>query len=142
LKVLVDTNVILDAVAAREPFRQSAEKIILMAAEEKIEGFISAKSVADIYYITRKHLPETATRKALGNLFRVFSILALLGDDCQSALESQVGDYEDAILAACGRRSRMDYVITRDEDFLRSNGPIRTISPAGFLKMYSKLGLK
>jgi hypothetical protein len=79
LKALVDTNVILDAVAAREPLRQDAEKIILMAAEEKIEGFISAKSVADIYYVARKHMPETAAREALANLFRVFSILAVLG---------------------------------------------------------------
>jgi hypothetical protein len=108
-----------------------------LAAQERIEGFISAKSVADIYYISLKYMPETAARKALRNLFRIFSILALIGDDCQSALESQMGDYEDAILAACGYRSGMDCVITRDEDFLRSSGPIRTISLASFLKTYS-----
>jgi predicted nucleic acid-binding protein len=51
LKALVDTNVILDAIAAREPFRRDAENIVLMAAEEKMEGFISAKSAADIYYV-------------------------------------------------------------------------------------------
>lgn len=137
MKALIDTNVILDAVAAREPFRQDAEKIILMAAEEKIEGFISAKSAADIYYVARKHMPETAAREALGNLFRVFSILAVLDEDCRSALESRMGDYEDAMLAACGRRSGMDCVITRDVDFLRSGGPVRSLSPAAFLKTYS-----
>jgi hypothetical protein len=58
----------LDAIAARAPFRLDAEKIILMAAEDKVEGFISAKSAADIYYVARKHLSEKIVREALRNL--------------------------------------------------------------------------
>jgi predicted nucleic acid-binding protein len=138
LNILFDTNVLLDAIAAREPFRQDAERIVLMVAEEKIEGFVSAKSVADIYYVARKHMPEKVVREVLRNLFLVFSILPVFGEDCQLALESPLGDYEDAILAACGHRSAMKYIISRDEDFLKSNTLVPTLSPDVFLRIYSK----
>jgi predicted nucleic acid-binding protein len=108
-----------------------------MAAEEKIEGLVSTNSVSDIYYVARKHMSEEKAREALRNLFRVFSILTVLGEDCQSALNSQLSDYEDAILTACGRRSGTDFIISRDKDFLRSGEYIPILSPAAFLKAYS-----
>jgi predicted nucleic acid-binding protein len=137
LKVLVDTNVILDAIAAREPFRQDAERIILMAAEEKIEGFISAKSITDIYYVARRNLSEKAVREALRNLFSVFSILAVDSDDCKVALDFPLEDYEDAILAVCGHRAGMDCIISRDKDFLESNTILQVVSPPVFLKTHT-----
>ncbi len=45
MKILVDTNVIIDALAAREPFREDAEAILLLAAEEQITGFVTGSSI-------------------------------------------------------------------------------------------------
>jgi predicted nucleic acid-binding protein len=56
MKVLVDTNVVLDAIANREPFSNNAKKIINLILENKLEGFITANSTTDIYYIARKYL--------------------------------------------------------------------------------------
>jgi predicted nucleic acid-binding protein len=136
VKALIDTNVILDAVAAREPFRRDAEKIILLIAGEEAEGYITANSVADIYYIARKHLSENDAREALRRLFRVFSIIDVHGDDCVSALNLPIEDFEDAIMTVCGYREGVDVIVSRDKTFLNSNGAIRVITPASFLERY------
>ncbi|MDR0653964.1 MAG: PIN domain-containing protein [Synergistaceae bacterium] len=111
MKALIDTNVILDAIAAREPFRRDAEKIIMLIAAEEAEGYITANSVTDIYYIARKHLPENDAREALRRLFCVFSIIDVRGDDCLSALSLPVDDFEDAVLTVCGYRAGVDLTV-------------------------------
>jgi predicted nucleic acid-binding protein len=137
LKALIDTNVILDAIASREPFRQDAERIIMLVAEEAIEGYITANSVADIYYIARKHLSEKDTREALRRLFYVFSILDVRGDDCLSALDMPMADFEDAIMTICGRRAGVDRIISRDKVFQKSEITVPVTSPVSFLAEYS-----
>jgi predicted nucleic acid-binding protein len=83
-------------------------------------------------------MPEKIVREALRNLFDVFSILPVFGEDCQLALESSLNDYEDAILDACGHRSEMEYIISRDEDFLKSDTLVPSFSPSEFLRIYSR----
>ena len=55
MRILADTNVIIDALTSREPWNKSAEEIFLMAANHTIEMYITASSATDIYYLIRKH---------------------------------------------------------------------------------------
>jgi len=134
IKALIDTNVVLDALAAREPFRADAEKIFLLAAQGKCQGFVTANSVTDIYYLVRKNASEAVAREALRNLLQVFAIVDIDGEDCENALESPIDDYEDALVAVCAAKIDVDYIITRDQNFLRAEPLVRVISPAEFLK--------
>jgi predicted nucleic acid-binding protein len=136
VKALIDTNVILDAITAREPFRQDAEKIIMLVAGEEAEGYITANSVADIYYIARKYLSENDAREALRRLVCIFSVIDVRGDDCKSALSLPVKDFEDAIMAVCGHRAGVDVIVSRDKTFLNSYGAVPVITPASFLERY------
>lgn len=136
MKVLLDTNVILDAITARKPWKDVAQQIILLVAEEKIEGFITANCITDIYYIARKSLSDTDAREALRNLFLVFSVVDLCGTDCKGALDVKIEDYEDAVVVICAQKARIEYIITRDEDFLQSGSKPSAISPQAFLDMY------
>jgi len=72
IKALIDTNVVLDALAAREPYRAEAERIFMLAAEEKFQGFVTANSITDIYYLIKKNTSEATAREALRNLLQVF----------------------------------------------------------------------
>jgi predicted nucleic acid-binding protein len=139
IKALIDTNVVLDALATREPFHAEAERIFLLTAEEKCQGFVTAGSITDIYYLVRKNASEAVAREALRNLFQLFVIVDISGKDCEHALESPLADYEDALIAVCASRIGADYIVTRDEDFLRAQSPVCVIAPAGFLKMLSNL---
>ena len=55
MKALIDTNVIVDALTSREPWKESAEKIFLMTANQVMDAYITASSATDIYYLVRKY---------------------------------------------------------------------------------------
>jgi len=135
MRILLDTNVVLDAIAQRKPFYLDAQKIINFVLDNKLEGHITANSITDIYYIARKYLNQTELRNAMRSLFSVFSIIDVLGSDCHKALDFPLNDYEDALLVVCGGKAVIDYIITRDEEFLHeANLPIPVISPHDFIQ--------
>jgi predicted nucleic acid-binding protein len=54
VKILIDTNIILDFALERQSFQQDSELVLLLAEQKQIEGYISASTVSDLYYILRK----------------------------------------------------------------------------------------
>ncbi|MCC8130209.1 MAG: PIN domain-containing protein [Ruminococcus sp.] len=137
MNVIVDTCVIIDALANREPFARTAQELCLKVANDEIAGFIPAKSVADIYYIMHRHLHnDEETRALLKKLFMSFGILDTTSLDCRNALTSPISDFEDAILAETASRSGVDYIVTRNtRDFVKSIVPV--VTPDEIIKMCS-----
>ena len=135
IKALLDTNIVLDALAAREPFCVEAERIFMTAAEERFYGFVTANSITDIYYLVRKNISEAVARETLRNLLQIFAVVDISGKDCESALESTIEDYKDALVVACASKINADYIITRDEEFLQAQSPVPVVAPARFLKI-------
>ncbi len=134
-KALLDTNIVLDAIAAREPFRENAEAIFRLIKDKTINAFITANSVTDIYYVARKKRGEAETREALRILLNTFSLVDVRGHECREALEYPLEDYEDALLCVCGLKAGVDCVITRDEGMLQAKkGALQILSPETFLK--------
>lgn len=56
MKVLVDTNVIMDALIGRQSYFDDADKIIKMCADRKLQGYLAAHSIPNLFYILRKYL--------------------------------------------------------------------------------------
>jgi predicted nucleic acid-binding protein len=139
MKAIIDTNVIVDAIAARVPFNIEAEKIILLAADKQIVAAITASTASDIYYITQKYLKDKVLTKAhLQTLFTLVEIVAVDGVDCVSAFDTGINDYEDSLLAVCAKKWDADYIISRNTtDFTTS--PVPAISPEAFLKFLSRV---
>ena len=136
MKVLLDTNVVLDAIAKREPFHLDAQNVIDLILDNKLEGYITANSITDIYYIAKKHINQNDLRNTMRSLFTIFSIVDVLGTDCHKALDFPLDDYEDALLVVCSDKTAIDYIITRDKEFLqKAKLSITVISPADFLQM-------
>lgn len=134
MKVLVDTNIIIDALTGREPFREAAEQIFMLAANQIEDLYITASSVTDIYYLIRKHLHDSEQSKnAIAKLFELFYILDSTAEDCQEALLLDIKDYEDAVISSCASRNRMDYIVTRNiKDYKKSR--VQAILPENFIK--------
>ena len=105
MRILADTNVIIDALTSREPWNKSAEEIFLMAANHTIEMYITASSATDIYYLIRKHLHNIeAAKMIMGKLYSLTGILEVTADDCRDALASASSDYEDAVVEKVASR--------------------------------------
>lgn len=135
MKILVDTNVIIDALTSREPFRDDAEQIFIFAANRIEDMYITASSATDIYYLVRKHLHSTEQAKSVMlKLYELFYILDVTASDCKEALLTEMGDYEDAMISCCAIRNHMDYIVTRNiKDYEKSK--IQAILPNQLIKM-------
>lgn len=135
MKILIDTNVVIDALTSREPWSESAEKIFLMAANHTIDMYITASSATDIYYLVRKYLHSTEKAKQImGKLYSLTGILEVTGTDCMEALASPVNDYEDAVVEKVASRKDMDYIVTRNiKDY--QEGSTKAVLPDDFIKI-------
>lgn len=138
MKVLVDTNVIIDALTGREPFNDAAEQIFLLAANQSADMYITASSATDIYYLVRRYLHSTEQAKCvMSKLYELFYILDVTSSDCIDALSEDMEDYEDAVVSCCAYRNQMRYIVTRNiKDYLQSNVP--AILPDAFIKLLSE----
>ncbi len=133
MKVLVDTCVVLDLLQNRQPFSVDAVALFKKFATRVCDGFITAKSMAELYYILRRGLHnDEATRTALRKLLTLVGVLDTLADDSRNALFSVMSDYEDAIAAQTAQRTRMDCIVTRNApDFQFS--PVPVLEPSELL---------
>lgn len=133
MKVLVDTNVILDVLCNRKDFVADSLRVFQCCEAQHITGYISALSIPNIVYIMRKELDPERIREILHTLTMVFSVVELRESDLLKAAELSFDDYEDAIQSVCAARVRADYIVTRNgKDF--SNSSIPAVSPAELLK--------
>jgi predicted nucleic acid-binding protein len=134
MKIALDTNIVLDALARREPFFEQSQAVIRLVAEGKTDGAITANAITDMYYILRKHLDNEALKAALRGLMELLEVMEVTGDNCLAALDLPMNDYEDAILACCAKNWAADCIVTRNtKDFTHS--PVKAMTPKDFLKI-------
>lgn len=135
MKILVDTNVIIDALTSREPWNESAEKIFLMSANHIMDMYITASAATDIYYLVRKYLHNTEqSKQIMGRLYSLANILDVTEKDCVDALASHMSDYEDAVVERVAERACMDYIVTRNiKDYEHAN--VKIILPDNFITL-------
>lgn len=133
MKILVDTNVILDVLCSRKQFVADSLRVFQYCEAQQITGYISALSISNIVYIMRKELDPERIKDILRTLITIFSVAELRESDLLKAAELAFGDYEDAIQSVCAARVRADYILTRNgKDFAGSAVP--AIGPADLLK--------
>jgi len=134
LRALIDTCIIIDALQNRDPFADDAKALFLAVANRHCSGFITAKSITDIYYLLHRYThSDKDTRNILNTIFSLFDILDTTDIDCRNAVSSDITDYEDAIMAETALRSGMDCIITRNlKDY--SSASIPVYLPADFIK--------
>ena len=136
MRVLIDTNVILDAVIRRVPYNNPAERLFLLIAEDRLKAYITASSVTDIYYLLHRHFRDAGEAKqVLAKLFVLFEVLEVTQSDCERALSLAMNDYEDALLATCAKRKKLDMIVTRNlYDF--KDSPVKAMVPDEFIVHY------
>ena len=136
MRVLIDTNIVLDSIGNREPFSKVAQEIFLLAASKKLNAALTASTISDIYYLTNKRLKNAGQSiDVLKKLFMLFDIVSVDKNDCLKACNTGMADYEDSLLAVCAVKSKAIYIITRNnKDFVDS--PVMPISPDEFLNKF------
>lgn len=133
MRVLIDTNVILDVLQKRESFFTDSYRALRRALENDAECLISASAATDIFYALRKSLGSAQQAKEhIDQLAQVVSFADVQGMDIHTALMRAMPDFEDAVVDAVAERSGASYILTRNiKDFTGSVVP--AILPADFL---------
>ena len=133
MKILVDTNVILDVLTERKPFAENAAKIFKLCEVKRIVGYISALSVPNIVYIMRKELDTERIAEVLRQLSLIFSFVDLKAADLIKASGLNFGDYEDALQSVAASRIHADYIVTRNvKDF--NGSKVMAVKPEELLE--------
>jgi len=135
MKVLLDTNIILDNLLRRAPSIINVRKIYSMIADDLIEACVTANSITDIYYSAKKRIGNTTAIHAINTIILTHTIISIDKDDCVDALHSTITDFEDALIVICGMKNSVDYIITNDQDFLKEAAHMnKVITPLQLLE--------
>ena len=129
MKVLFDTNVLLDAILAREPFLADAAFLLNAVESGRVEGFMSATTVTDVHYLVgRQTKSSEAAIAAVTRLLALMEICAVDREVLEQAIELGLPDFEDAVQIACAIELELEGIVTRDVNgFVGS--PIPIFSP-------------
>ena len=140
MRVLIDTNVLVDFLTRRPSYYEDARSIIQACQEKQIDGYMAAHSVPDMFYILRKDYPVSSRRAMLKYLCGLLTVSAIDGEKLMQALnEESFDDFEDCLQVQCAKSFQANYIITRNEkDFTGS--PIPCIAPDAFCREYLNPG--
>ena len=133
MRILIDTNVVLDILQKREPFFADSYQALRKATESNDECLISASAATDIYYMLRKALGSAQKAKErIEQLALLVNFADVQGIDIHTALMRDMPDFEDAVVDAVAERSGAHYILTRNtKDFAGSVVP--AVLPSDFL---------
>lgn len=124
MKILIDTNVILDVLCGRPEFVDDSLKVFKYCEANQITGCISALSIPNIVYIMRKELDNEKIKDILNTFTSLFTIVDLRESDLIKGADLDFSDYEDALQSICASRVKANYIVTRNiKDFKNSSVP-------------------
>ena len=132
MRVLLDTNVILDVWLAREPFWRDSARLMGKVESKEIEGVICPTTVTTLHYLGKKVLGENKARELVRNLIGICSIGNISEITFSRALDSEVKDFEDAVIESVAWEEGIDFIATRNiRDFRKSR--VEAKEPTQFL---------
>ncbi len=137
IKVLIDTNVVLDVLARREPHFLAARAIWAYVEGGEIEGVLAAHSITTIAYLLAKALPHLKVQNALTKLLQVFSIAPVERTIILNALALNWHDFEDAVQMSTAESVSADYLVTRNTKDFVSSATISVLPPDELLVILS-----
>ncbi|MBQ6908710.1 MAG: PIN domain-containing protein [Synergistaceae bacterium] len=134
MKLLLDTNILLDVLTEREPFYDISANIWHKCACKEFSGCISSLSFANMVYNMRKKLTPESIEILAVRMSDIFEFVDLNRLDIIQASKMRWKDFEDALQSVAAERIKADYIITRNiKDFDNSN--VRALSPEDFLNL-------
>lgn len=97
IKILLDTNIVLDIALQRHQFGENAKKLTLFIAKNRINSYVTASSITDIYYVLRKEKGHTNSIQFLKNFIKLTKVIGIDENIITNALNSKMNDFEDAV---------------------------------------------
>lgn len=125
MKVLFDTNIILDVLMDRAPFAEAAVGLFAAVEHGTLQGYLCGATVTTVYYLTAKVLGAKRAREEVGKLLTLFEVAPIGRPVLESALGSGFSDFEDAVVYQAACHSGAQAIVTRNlKDFQGAGLPV------------------
>ena len=118
MRLMIDTNILIDIVMQRKPFNETAKQFLIRTRENRDELYVCTSSLRDLSYQGHRLLHSwKLTNDMLIDIYsRVTKVVGLSTDDTIEALYMD-GDYEDNLIALTAETNMCDAIISRDKSF-------------------------
>ena len=136
IKALFDTNIILDVALKRHPFFEDALQLFSLIDQQIINGNVTASTITDIYYISKREKGHNQSIDFIKALLEVVEVIGVDKKIIVNALDSNLKDFEDVVQVFASEANDIEVIITRKKsDFI--NTSLRIITPKEFLKNFN-----
>jgi len=127
MKILLDTNIVLDWWLERAPFDQDAQQVLSAVEAGELDGCLCATSVTTMFYLAEKQVGAARARQGIESLLQICEVAPVNRSVLTRALQSRMSDYEDAVVSAAAEEAGVEAIVTRDKHgFTRS--PVRILT--------------
>ena len=134
MKILFDTNVILDVMLLRNPFYKAATLLLAEVEDKNLEGYICSTTATIIFYLVSKVKGSSEATQLLKALLQIFNVSQVDKITLETAINSDFSDYEDSVLHESAIRAGVNGIVTRNrKDFI--NSKITIYDPEELLKI-------
>jgi len=114
MHILVDTNIVMEALAERSPFDISAKELLLKIETKTVQGSLAATTLTTIFYLMRKLKGNDKAKQLVADLLRYFEICAIDRHVLQNALNKSMSDFEDAVQDSAAELNGIPIIVTRN----------------------------
>ena len=133
MRILIDTNVMLDVLLNREPWVAQSSAVWQANDEGHIVGHITACAIADIFYIARRLTTLETARAAVRICLEAFEVCPVDKQTLAQAETLPGSDFEDNLQIACANLAGLDAIVTRDESGFQT-AAVPVLTPEELLK--------
>jgi predicted nucleic acid-binding protein len=120
MKILIDTNIVLDVMLKREPFYRLSLEVLSLAKRDDVEEYVSASAITDIYYLAYRQIRDKGSvKKLMKELLTVVSVASVSGQEIENALSLEWNDFEDSVQYSVAYLQEMNGIVTRNPNDYR-----------------------
>ena len=133
MRILIDTNVLMDILFARDPYLADSITVLHMCEDDFAEAVVSAKTITDVYYFLRKSLKsEKEARNVIKKIMGMVTVCDIKVQHLKEAIDFGNADYEDAVQAACAKAEGCKLIISRNKKDYEGTG-MKCLTPGEFV---------
>jgi predicted nucleic acid-binding protein len=131
MRVLLDTDVLLDVALKREAFLFASQEVLRWAEGEPGQASVAWHTLSNIAYLT------VSSREFIRQLLKFVEVAEVGTKEARQAVDLPMSDLEDALQAAAALAFGASFVVSRNvHDYRKS--PVPALSPAAFLARLGK----
>jgi predicted nucleic acid-binding protein len=132
MKILLDTNIVLDLLLDRKPFSADAQSIFAKIENNEMEGFLCPTTITTLFYLLSKHLGKQKSQEAIEILLEIFDVVTINKTILLESLKNSGIDFEDSVIYTSAVHANIDIIITRDKNGFKKS-KVKTVTPQEFL---------